>query len=66
MDYVEEQLIKIRGYKSFETRGYIFIWIDYRETGFSEKEMMDLLLTDGKLALEPGTKYGEAGEGFLR
>ena len=28
--------------------------------------MMDKLLTKGKLALEPGSKYGEAGRGFLR
>ena len=32
----------------------------------SEKEMMDKLLNKGKLALEPGSKYGEAGRGFLR
>ena len=28
--------------------------------------MMDKLLNKGKLALEPGSKYGEAGRGFLR
>ena len=28
--------------------------------------MMNRLLTIGKLALDPGTKYSEAGRGFLR
>lgn len=42
------------------------LWIDYRDTGLSEEEMMDRLLNKGKLALEPGTKYSEAGRGFLR
>lgn len=42
------------------------LWIDYRDTGLSEDDMMDKLLQKGRLALEPGSKYGEAGKGFLR
>ena len=42
------------------------LWIDYRLTGLSEEEMMELLLHRGKLALEPGSKYGESGRGFMR
>lgn len=42
------------------------LWIDYRLTGLSEEEMMELLLHKGKLALEPGSKYGESGKGFMR
>lgn len=42
------------------------LWIDYRLTGLSEEEMMELLLQKGKLALEPGSKYGESGRGFIR
>ena len=42
------------------------LWIDYRLTGLSEEEMMELLLQKGKLALEPGSKYGESGRGFMR
>ena len=42
------------------------LWIDYRETGLTEEEMMRKLLEQGKVALEPGTKYGEEGRGFLR
>ncbi|WP_144513944.1 MalY/PatB family protein [Bacillus sp. FJAT-22090] len=66
MNYVIEQLSKIEGIKVMKPDGTYLLWIDYRGTGISEKEIMELLLTKGKLALEPGTKYGEAGNGFLR
>lgn len=67
MDFVIEQfkthLPKIKVKKPAAT---YLLWIDYRETGLSEEEMMERLLHKGRLALEPGTKYGEAGRGFLR
>lgn len=67
MDYVIRELTAaIPGLKIAKPHGTYLLWIDYRDTGLTEKEMMDKLLTKGKLALEPGTKYGEAGRGFLR
>lgn len=42
------------------------MWLDCREVGMEESEIMDKLLNVGKVALEPGSKYGEAGTGFLR
>ncbi|TQR18359.1 MalY/PatB family protein [Psychrobacillus vulpis] len=67
MDYVAEQLTSnLNGVKVTKPDATYLLWIDYRDTGLSEKEIMDLLLTKGKLALEPGTKYGKAGAGFLR
>lgn len=42
------------------------MWIDYRKTGIEEKELMARLLSVGQVALDPGTKYGDAGKGFLR
>ena len=66
MDYVVEHLSKLEGIKVSKPEGIYLVCIDYRGTGLSEKEIMDRLLTVGKLALEPGSKYGQAGEGFLR
>ncbi|MET0960872.1 MAG: MalY/PatB family protein [Psychrobacillus psychrotolerans] len=66
MDYVIEHLSKLEGIKVSKPEGTYLVWIDYRGTGLSEKEMMNRLLTVGKLALEPGSKYGKSGEGFLR
>ncbi|WP_409251817.1 MalY/PatB family protein [Bacillus sp. SCS-153A] len=42
------------------------LWIDFRKLGKSEKELEKLLLDKGKLALEPGSKFGEDGKGFFR
>ncbi|MFS0576558.1 MalY/PatB family protein [Sporosarcina sp. 179-K 3D1 HS] len=67
MDYVIRKLTAaIPGVKISKPHATYLLWIDYRDTGLSEKEMMARLLTKGKVALEPGTKYGEAGRGFLR
>lgn len=66
MDYVMENLNVLEGIRTFKPQGTYLMWIDYRETGLSEKEMMKRLLEIGKLALEPGSKFGEAGKGFLR
>lgn len=67
MDLVIEQFeqhlpqVKVR-----KPEATYLLWIDYRETGLSENEIMEKLLHTGRLALEPGSKYGEAGLGFLR
>ena len=67
MDYVITELEEaVPGIKINKPHGTYLLWIDYRDTGLSEKEMMDKLLTKGRIALEPGSKYGESGIGFLR
>ncbi|WP_210471122.1 MalY/PatB family protein [Sporosarcina sp. 6E9] len=67
MDYVITELEEaLPGIKINKPHGTYLLWIDYRGTGLSEKEMMDKLLTIGRIALEPGSKYGESGIGFLR
>ncbi|MFJ5623260.1 MalY/PatB family protein [Peribacillus loiseleuriae] len=42
------------------------IWIDCRSLGWTDEKLQDTLLNKGKLALEPGPKYGQGGEGFVR
>ena len=67
MDYVIHELQEtIPEIKIKKPHGTYLLWIDYRGTGLSERDMMDKLLNKGKLALEPGSKYGDAGKGFLR
>ena len=67
MDYVIQELEQaLPGININKPHGTYLLWIDYRETGLSEPEIMDKLLNKGKLALEPGSKYGETGVGFLR
>ncbi|MCM3639213.1 pyridoxal phosphate-dependent aminotransferase [Sporosarcina luteola] len=67
MDYVISTVTEaVPGIQIQKPQATYLLWIDYRGTGLSEEEMMDRLLNKGKLALEPGSKYGEAGHGFLR
>ncbi|WP_342366602.1 MalY/PatB family protein [Peribacillus sp. TH16] len=42
------------------------LWIDCRDLGLNDKEIKERLINQGKLALEPGSKYGPGGEGFVR
>ncbi|MGE7696372.1 MalY/PatB family protein [Lysinibacillus sp. NPDC094177] len=66
MDYVIAELEQLDGIHITKPQGTYLLWIDYRELGLNEEEIMERLLENGKLALEPGTKYGEEGSGFLR
>lgn len=66
MDYVKAELEQIPGIRVTIPQSTYLIWIDYRELALEEKDIMNRLLEIGKLALEPGTKYGEEGRGFLR
>ena len=66
MDYVIAELGQLPGIQINKPQGTYLLWIDYRELGLDEKEIMKRLLENGKLALEPGSKYGEEGCGFLR
>ena len=66
MDYVAQELNAIEGINVKIPDATYLMWIDYRATGIEEKEIMKRLLTIGQVALDPGTKYGESGRGFLR
>lgn len=67
MDYVIEKLgDALPAIKIHKPESTYLMWLDCRALGLDEKELMEKLLHDGKVALEPGTKYGEAGRGFVR
>jgi cysteine-S-conjugate beta-lyase len=61
--FVEKELPEL---SIMEPEATYLLWIDFRDTGKTETELQDLLLNKGKLALEPGSKFGEDGEGFFR
>ena len=67
LDYAIKELNqRIPEIKVAKPQSTYLLWLDYRSLHLSEKEIMDFLLHKGKIALEPGTKYGEAGAGYLR
>lgn len=62
-EFISEHLPALKPMKADAT---YLLWIDCRELGLSDEEIKEKLLEKGKLGLEPGTKYGEGGEGFVR
>ncbi len=41
-------------------------WLDFRDTGLSESDIVHRLVHMGRVGLYPGTDFGAAGEGFFR
>jgi len=62
-DYLAKEIPEIT---LIEPEGTYLLWIDCRKLGLSNDELMDRLINKGKLALEPGKKFGDEGEGFVR
>ena len=46
--------------------GTYLAWLDFRETGLGEEELMRRLVERGGVGLYPGTAFGPEGEGFFR
>ena len=80
-DYLEELLVYISGNINYaenyinenldgvtasKTEGTYFLWIDFRGTGLSSKEINHRVLEEAKVAGDLGEWFGKEGEGFLR
>lgn len=46
--------------------GTYLVWVDCRKVGLSSNELEEKLIREGKVWLNPGAMYGDAGEGFMR
>ena len=74
IQYLQENVLLIEEYlmnhlpqvKIMRPESTYLVWIDVRNVNKSDKELQELLLNKGKLALHIGSKFGENGEGFLR
>jgi cysteine-S-conjugate beta-lyase len=62
-NFINKELPKIN---VIEPEGTYLIWLDCRNLCLTDQEIKDLLIKKGKLALEPGAKFGPGGEGFIR
>ena len=62
-DFLEENVPKVRKIKAEAT---YLAWLDFRETGRSQDEIMDRLVNIGGVALYGGTEFGLQGEAFFR
>lgn len=54
------------GLTCFEPEGAFYVFPSIQSTGFSSDEFCKRLLYDKKVAVIPGTAFGDSGEGFIR
>lgn len=54
------------GLSCFEARGAFYVFPCIRCTGMTSEEFATRLLQEEKVAVVPGTAFGDCGEGFLR
>lgn len=57
---------KKMGLKCFEPFGAFYVFPSIKQFGMSSEEFATRLLNEEKVAVVPGTAFGECGEGFLR
>ena len=54
------------GLPSFEPRGAFYAFPDIRVTGMDSETFSERLLAEERVAVVPGSAFGESGEGFVR
>lgn len=54
------------GLSCFEPRGAFYAFPSIARTGLSSEEFSERLLFEGRVAVVPGSAFGECGEGFVR
>ncbi|MGQ9517554.1 MAG: aminotransferase class I/II-fold pyridoxal phosphate-dependent enzyme, partial [Anaerolineae bacterium] len=54
------------GLTCFEPKGAFYAFPSIRITGLSSMEFSERLLMEEKVAVVPGSAFGECGEGFVR
>lgn len=64
-DYVYDRLISM-GLEVVRPEGAFYIFPSIKKLGFNSEEFCEKLLKDTKVAVVPGTAFGEGGEGYVR
>jgi len=54
------------GLPTVKPKGAFYIFPRIRDTGLTSKEFSELMLLEAKVAVVPGSAFGEAGEGYVR
>jgi len=70
-DYNRRRLLTVNGLRDiglacFEPKGAFYAFPSIRSTGLRSEEFAEKLLQEEKVAVVPGTAFGECGEGFVR
>lgn len=62
-EFIKQNMPKLRVIVPEST---FLIWIDCRELGLSNSELREFFLKESKVAVNEGSLFGEAGNGFIR
>lgn len=54
------------GIECFEPEGAFYVWPNISKFGMTSEEFCEKLLNEAKVAIVPGTAFGECGEGYAR
>jgi len=70
-DYNRRRLLTVTGLREigldcFEPKGAFYAFPSIRSTGMTSEEFAEKLLQEEKVAVVPGTAFGDCGEGFVR
>jgi aminotransferase len=70
-DYNQRRKVIVRGLNKigltcFEPRGAFYAFPSIVNTGMSSEEFSERLLVEEKVAVVPGSAFGECGEGYVR
>jgi aminotransferase len=70
-DYDKRRLIIVKGLNNiglpcFEPRGAFYAFPSIKSTGMTSEEFAERLLIEEKVAVVPGTAFGQCGEGYVR
>ena len=70
-DYNRRRLVIVKGLNSiglscFEPKGAFYAFPSIKSTGMTSEEFAEQLLIEERVAVVPGTAFGEYGEGYLR
>lgn len=70
-EYDHRRRVMVNGFREmglscFEPLGAFYVFPNISATGLSSEEFVTKLLYEKKVAVVPGTAFGESGEGFIR
>lgn len=70
-DYDRRRRLIVDGFRElglpcFEPRGAFYCFPDVRGTGLSDEEFCEVLLRQERVAVVPGSAFGDSGAGFIR
>ena len=66
MKAVEKRLNAIKGVKCHPAEGAFYLFPDISGTGLNSEEFTWQLLNEAKVAVLPGSAFGQTGEGYIR